>query len=319
MKSIKSMKFPTSDGQILHVEESGTPSGIPTLFLHGGPGASIGQNYQWPFNSNEHRLIAFDQRGCGRSQPFGSLENNTTYKIIDDIEALRIYLNIEKWLIFGGSWGSTLGLAYSIAHPNRVSGLVLRGIFLGRREDSDWFVSSNQGASQVYPKEYADFINIFDGHNPKGETKPQSLCEWYFEQLTHADESVRNQAATRWFNWEGSISKLIPLDTPAIQYASKQQAYSLALLECYYLLNDCFLPQNYLLENAHKLLDIPLHIVHGRYDMVCKCKSAFELHQALPQSTLTIIEDAGHSMSEKGTGEALVSALAQMTMRLKQK
>jgi proline iminopeptidase len=307
IKSIKTFKFPTSDGHTLHIEESGNPMGLPTLFLHGGPGAGIGQNYLWPFANDDHRLIAFDQRGCGRSQPFASLENNSTSMLVEDIEALRIFFKVDKWLIFGGSWGSTLGLAYALAYPDCVSGLILRGIFLGREEDAMWFTSSTQGASQVFPVEYAAFVDGFENKD-----NDQSLCQWYFDRLTHTNESVRHQAATGWFNWEGSISKLKQIKMPDTDYASHQQVYSLALLECYYLLNACFLPHNYILENAHKISDVPLHIVHGRYDMVCKCEAAIKLHQALPHSTLSIVEDAGHSMTEKGISEALVSALKQI-------
>jgi proline iminopeptidase len=318
IKSIKTFKFPASDGHTLHVEESGSKSGIPTLFLHGGPGAGIGQNYLWPFASNDYRLIAFDQRGCGRSQPFGSLENNTTSKLVEDIEALRVFFNVDKWLIFGGSWGSTLGLAYAISHPDRVSGLILRGIFLGREEDANWFTSNTQAASQVFPLEYYAFTQEFEQANSKPKAEQQSLCQWYFDKLTDTNESVRNKAAARWFNWEGSISKLKQIQMPDSDYASNQQVYSLALLECYYLLNDCFMPPNHILEQAHKIRAVPLHIVHGRYDMVCKCESAIKLHQALPHSTLSIVEDAGHSMTEKGTSEALVKALSQMKALIKQ-
>ena len=317
IKSLKTFKFATSDGHTLHVEESGSLSGIPTLFIHGGPGSGIGQNYFWPFLNGEHRLIAFDQRGCGKSQPFGSLENNTTAKLIEDIEALREFFNVDKWLIFGGSWGSTLGLAYAIAHPKRVSGLVLRGIFLGRQQDTNWFTSATQGASQVFPEAYSEFVADFTKTNPQPQQDEQSLCRWYLEQLTHNDESVRHRAASAWFNWEGSISTLKQMKMPIIDCASNQQVYSLALLECYYVVNGCFMPANHILEQAHKIREIPLYIVHGRYDMVCKCASAVELHQALPHSHLTIVEDAGHSGTEKGTSKALVSALKQIRALLK--
>lgn len=317
IKSIKTHKFPTGGDHVLHVEESGNPLGIPTLFLHGGPGAGIGQNYLWPFANDDHRLIAFDQRGCGLSQPFGSLQNNTTADLVSDIEALRVFFNIEKWLIFGGSWGSTLALAYAIAHPGRVSGLILRGIFLGRQQDSDWFTASDQGASQVFALEYAafkkDYVNAIADEN----SQTQSLCQWYFEQLTHSNEGIRHKAASAWFNWEGSISKLIQMKMPQNDGASNQQVYSLALLECYYVLNDCFMPSNHIMSNAHTISHIPAHIVHGRYDMVCKCAATLELHQALPNSTLTIVQDAGHSMTEKGISEALLSALSDMKTLLK--
>jgi proline iminopeptidase len=316
IKSIRSLKLPSSDGHVLYVEESGNRQGIPTLFLHGGPGAGIGQNYTWPFAHDDHWLIAFDQRGCGRSQPFVSLKHNTTEKCIDDIEAIRIHFNIDKWLIFGGSWGSTLALAYAIAHPNRVSGLVLRGIFLARDEDSDWFVSHYQGASQVFPKEYADFVKPFTDEHRDSNFDHKTLYQWYFSKLTSHDENVRNDAARRWFNWEGNICKLNKIQGSAHDFATNQQVYSLALLECYFLLNDCFMPANHIINNAKKINDIPTYIVHGRYDMVCKCESAITLHKAMPHSHLTIVEDAGHSMSEKGIGNALVRALNHIKISL---
>jgi len=311
LKSTKSFKFPTSNGHTLHVEESGNSSGIPALFLHGGPGAGMGQNYQWPFANGNYRLIGFDQRGCGRSQPFGSTVDNSTARLVEDIEALRVFFNIEKWLIFGGSWGSTLALAYAIAYPSNVSGMVLRGIFLGRKDDADWFISNTQGASQVFPVEYKKFADNFPA--PPVYQNSKAMCQWYFDQLTNPNESVRNEAAARWFNWEGSISKLKKLEAPAKDFASNQQIYSLALLECYYLLNNCFMPSNHILENCHLIEHIPLHIVHGRYDMVCKCESAITLHAALPNSHLTIVEDAGHSVTEAGISRALIDALSSIS------
>lgn len=314
IKTTRSFKFPVSDGHILHVEESGSPSGIPVLFLHGGPGAGIGQNYQWPFTNKDYYLIGFDQRGCGRSKPFGKCEHNSTANLVEDIEALRVFFKVERWLIFGGSWGSTLALAYAIAYPQNVSGMVLRGIFLGREEDTNWFISSTQGASQVFPLEYSEFVSGF----PTSVTQESSelICQWYFEQLTDSNEIVRNEAATRWFNWEGNISKLKKTQNDSGDSASNQQIYSLALLECHYLINNCFMPVNHILASCHLISHIPLHIVHGRYDMVCKCESAIKLHHTLPNSHLTIVEDAGHSITEKGISTALVEALDRITSEI---
>lgn len=305
-KSTKSFKILSDHGYSLHVEESGESSGIPLLFLHGGPGAGIGQNYQWPFSSSKYRVIAFDQRGCGKSQPFGSLKHNTTQDLINDIEILRQYFNIDKWVLFGGSWGSTLALTYAISHPERVMAMVLRGIFLARPGDTDWFISPEQGASQVFPEEYKRFT--------QGYTNTEkSLCEWFFEALTSNKESTRIRAAKSWFDWEGSISKLQTQQQLFSDGASIQQIYTLALYECYYILNNCFIAPNYILDNCDKIKDIPCHIVHGRYDMVCKCEAAISLHNALDNSTLNIVENAGHSMTEDGIAKGLVEALNELS------
>ena len=302
-KTTKSYKISTPDGHDLYVEESGHSDGIPALFLHGGPGAGIGQNYQWPFAGGNYRLIAFDQRGCGRSQPLGSLQNNTTQTLIEDIELIRSFFGIDKWLLFGGSWGSTLALCYAIAQPQHVSAMILRGIFLGRPEDADWFLSPTGGASQVYHAHYKEFVDGYDN------SSTQSLCKAFYTDLTSDDESIRTQAANRWFNWEGSISKLILTEQKSSDLASNQQVYSLALMECFYVLNQCFIPDNHILNNAELIAHIPTHIVHGRYDMVCKCESAIVLHEHLPASSLCIVPDAGHSMNEEGVSAALVKSL----------
>jgi proline iminopeptidase len=309
-KTTQSYKIATPDGHHLYVEESGNSSGPPVLFLHGGPGAGIGQHYQGLFNTSQYRLIAFDQRGCGRSQPYGSIEVNTTQTLIADIELIRAFFNIDKWLLFGGSWGSTLALCYAIAFPEQVSAMILRGIFLGRKQDSEWFLSPNGGAAQVYPQQFKAFA-----HKPE-HTSAEALCQDYFVRLSSSDESIRYDAATRWFNWEGSISKLILSTTDASELASIQQMYTLALMECYYVLNNCFIEEDYILKNASKIAHIPSHLVHGRYDMVCKSESAVTLHQHLPNSTLTIVADAGHSMNEPRTSKALMNSLNYFANRL---
>lgn len=306
----KTCKVTTNDGKALHVEVSGNPDATPALFLHGGPGASIGQSYQWPFSNLNYYLIAFDQRGCGRSQPFASLDNNNINAIVDDIETIRVQLGIEKWVLFGGSWGSTLALVYAIKHPSRVSGLILRGIFLGRSQDADWFISPKGGAAQVFHKEYQAFLGNYT------YLSTQSLCEQFYDALLNPKEDVRREAAKRWFNWEGRISRLTESPEQASDFATWQQVYTLALFECHYLLHHCFLAQNYILSNIKNIQHIPAFIVHGRYDMVCKAESAYTLHQHLPKSNLSIIEDAGHSMLEKGISKALVEALCKMQERL---
>jgi len=312
-KQIKSYKVTTPDNHILHVEESGYSTGIPALFIHGGPGAGIGYNYHWPFTGLDYRLIAFDQRGCGRSQPYGCLESNNISVLIDDIERIREHFGIEKWLLFGGSWGTTLALAYAIKHPKRVSAMVLRGIFLGRDQDADWFISPTGGASQVFQDEYQHFVGNYTA------TSSKEVCKAFYSDLTSTDVKTRLAAATRWFNWEGNISRLVDAQANASDYASPQQIYTLALFECHYLLHHCFFAQNYIIEHTNEIAHIPTALIHGRYDMVCKCEGAIVLHQHLPNSSLDIIEDAGHSMTEEGIAASLIAALQQMEKRLRPK
>lgn len=312
-KSTQSYKISTLDGHQLYVEESGDRSGTPVLFLHGGPGAGIGQYYQGLFASTDYRLIAFDQRGCGRSQPFGSIEANTTQTLIEDIELIRAFFGIDKWLLFGGSWGSTLALSYAISCPKHVSAMILRGIYLGRKEDANWFLSAKGGAAQVYPSQFKAFAQEHQ------HDSAAIICQEYFKCLTSDNESIKHKAAARWFNWEGSISRLKSMEQDASEFASVQQMYTLALMECFYVLNNCFIEENFILNNADKIAHIPTHIIHGRYDMVCKCESAVSLHNKLPSSTLTIIPDAGHSMNEKGTSKALIKSLNYFANHLENK
>lgn len=300
-----SFKFPVSNEHILHVEEAGNSNGIPVLFLHGGPGAGINANFQWAFDLEQYRIIGFDQRGCGHSQPFGELEHNTTTDLIEDIEALRQHLNISTWHVFGGSWGATLALCYAIAHPEAVTRLILRGIFLARQQDFDWFLEPNGGAAQVFPDAYINFSKYI----PSDSERSKQISQAYYELFSSNDETVSKNALSAWFNWEGAISKLIPDEQQSSNTASNQQVKSLALLECHYLKHQCFIPENYILNNANKIVNIPTHIVHGRYDMVCQVSAAYQLHKALPGSELYIINDAGHSASEPGIKSKLIEIM----------
>ncbi|MGB3724603.1 MAG: prolyl aminopeptidase [Glaciecola sp.] len=302
-KAVKQTTVETSDGHKLHVEESGYLDGIPALYVHGGPGAGIGDNYNWPFAGKGYRLIAFDQRGCGRSAPSGCLDSNNITTLLNDIEQIRQHFDIDKWLLFGGSWGSTLSLAYAIKFPHHVSAMVLRGVFLGRPQDVDWFISADGGAAQVFKNEYTAFVGNYE------LTNSETICKQFYRDLTSNNRDVRINAAERWYNWEGSISQLSGVQRNASDYATSKQSYILALFECHYLINHCFISQNYILENAHKIAHIPCHIIHGRYDMICKCEAAVALHESLDNATLRIIEAAGHSMIERGIGQALVEAL----------
>ncbi|MFT5276815.1 MAG: proline iminopeptidase [Glaciecola sp.] len=296
-----------SDEHKVYVEQSGNPKGIPVIYLHGGPGAGLGKNYQWPFNPLKYRVIGVEQRGCGRSTPFGDTANNTTQLLIEDFEVIRKALCIDKWILFGGSWGSTLALIYSIEHPEPVISMVLRGVFLARKEDFDWFLLPTGCAAQIYPEAYEKFSSHITDR-----TSSDKVCQQFIGLFKHPDPQVSFSALKAWFNWEGCISRLIAPNIVMSDLNTDNQVESLALLECHYLLNRCFIEENFILNNIHKIPDIPCHIVHGRYDMVCKLEAAYAVHKRLPHSTLKIVNNAGHSMSELGTANELTSIMNDM-------
>jgi proline iminopeptidase len=310
--SSHSFKLLVTHDHMLHVERAGNPSGIPVLFLHGGPGAGINGNYRWPFDLEEYDVIAFDQRGCGQSKPFGCLEHNTAQDLIEDIEAIRLHLGIERWTVFGGSWGATLALLYAIAHPKRVTQLTLRGVFLARQQDFDWFLNPHGGAAQVYPDAYQTFKALVPHLHDTTD-----ITNAFYAMFASDDETLAQKALSAWFNWEGAISKLLPDKSPSSEVASTQQVKSLALLECHYLKHHCFIAENFILENAHVLSEIPVEIVHGRYDMVCAVSAAQALHDVLTQSQLYIVDNAGHSASEPGIRSQLIDIMAKHALAQK--
>nr|WP_297350003.1 prolyl aminopeptidase [uncultured Glaciecola sp.] len=296
-----------SGGHQLYVEQSGNPQGIPVIYMHGGPGAGLCENYQWPFDPLKYRVIGVDQRGCGRSTPFGDTDNNTTQLLVQDFETIRQHLGIDQWVVFGGSWGSTLALVYAIQRPEFVISMVLRGIFLAREEDADWFLLPSGGAAQVYPDAYEKFSrHIID------TSSSRAVCEQFISLFQSNDYNVSAAALKSWFDWEGCISRLIAPNIMMSDLSADKQIKSLALLECHYLLNKCFIDENYIMDNITKIKKIPCHIVHGRYDMVCKLEAAYSVHKSLPQSTLKIVNNAGHSMSELGIGTELTSIMNDM-------
>ena len=290
----------------LYVEESGNPNGLPVLFLHGGPGAGCEAAHRRFFNADAYRIILFDQRGCGRSQPHAALENNTTHHLIADIETIRRHLGISQWVLFGGSWGSTLALAYAETYPQHCLALILRGIFLCRARDLSWFYQ--EGANFLLPDLWQDYISII----PPAER--DQMMRAYHQRLTSPDKAVQLQAAQAWARWEGAASTL-KQNTHIIDFFTQPDvALSLARIECHYFINDVFLSPNQLLNNAHQLADIPGVIVHGRYDIVCPVEQAWLLKAAWPQAELHIISDAGHSAFELGIIDRLVrssDAIAQ--------
>lgn len=285
---------------ILHIAEYGSSTGIPVLFLHGGPGAGCDDNSARFFDPALYHIITFDQRGCGKSTPHACLENNTTADLIDDIERIRQFLNIESWVIFGGSWGSTLALAYAQAQPCRALGLILRGIFLCRPSEIHWFYQ--YGASLLFPDYWEDFIA------PIPEEERYDLVNAFYKHLTTEDPLIQITAAKAWSNWEGKTSTLYPNAKIANSFLDDQKALSMARIECHYFMNDAFLEPNQLLHNMYRIADIPGIIVHGRYDVVCPINNAWQVHKAWPISKLTIIDSAGHSAFEEATTDALVQA-----------
>jgi len=287
----------------LYYEQCGTPNGKPVVFLHGGPGAGLVSDYRRFFDPNAYRIILFEQRGSGRSTPHASLEDNTTWHLVEDIERIREEFGIEQWLVFGGSWGSTLALAYAETHPERVRGLVLRGIFLGRQKEARWFYEEGQGASAIFPETWEKYVSIIP------ESERDDLIRAYYRRLTSDDASVRLEAARMWSLWEASALKLIPDQKLIDDFTEPETAIAVARIECHYFINNCFFEKdNYLIENVDRIRHIPSVIVHGRYDIVCPFMSAWELHRAWPEAKLEIIPDAGHSVTEPGICDALVRA-----------
>jgi proline iminopeptidase len=293
-------QFKVSTLHTLWVEECGNPSGMPVVFLHGGPGAACEPFQRRFFDPEKYRIILFDQRGCGRSTPHAELSENTTQHLIADIETLREYLKIEKWLVFGGSWGSTLALAYAQAHAECVTGLILRGIFLCRPRDIQWFYQD--GASFIYPDLWQDYISVID------EGERGDLVTAFYKRLTSDDKEIQLQAARAWSIWEGSTSNLISKASVMDHFSDPHIALSLARIECHYFVNGSFMRGNQLLEDAHKLHAIPGVIVHGRYDVVCPVEQAFALNQGWQTSELIITPNSGHSATEAENVHALVTA-----------
>ncbi len=291
----------------LHVEECGNPKGIPVVFLHGGPGSGCEPYHRRFFDPDRYRIILFDQRGCGRSSPHAELHNNTTQALVSDIELIREKLGIDKWVVFGGSWGSTLGLVYAETHPERVLGLMLRGIFLCRPSEIHWFYQ--EGASRIFPDYWQQYLK------PIPKAKHNDLLHAYYECLTSNNEVERMAAAKAWSLWEGRCATLKPSKVVTDHFGDPFTALSLARIECHYFVNNSFLEENQILRDAGQLHEIPGVIVQGRYDMVCPFESAWELHQAWPQAELKIIDDAGHSACEPGIMNALVDATNAMADR----
>ncbi len=283
----------------MYWEESGNPQGVPVVFLHGGPGAGSSPNHRRFFDPAHYRIIIYDQRGAGRSTPLGELTDNTTPHLIADLERLREHLGIERWLVFGGSWGSTLAIAYAEAHPDRCTGLILRGIFLCRQSEIDWFL---YGLRTFFPEAWRAFAGVIP------EAERGDLLTAYHRRLIDPDPAVHMPAARAWSVYEGSCSTLLPSAETVSHFAGDVVALGLARIEAHYFMHDIFLPENALLANVGKLRGIPAVIVQGRYDGVCPIVTADDLHAAWPEAEYIIVPDAGHSAWEPGIAAELVNA-----------
>jgi proline iminopeptidase len=284
----------------LYVEECGNPGGIPVVFVHGGPGGGCAAWHRQLFNPDLYRIVLFDQRGCGRSTPHASLEANTTQALLADMEVIREQLGIERWLVFGGSWGSTLGLLYAERWPERVLGLIVRGIFLCREQDISWFYQ--QGASRLFPDYWQDFIA------PVPRDQRDSMVTAYYSLLTSDNEVARLAAARAWSVWEGRTSTLLSKPALVEHFSDSHTALSMARIECHYFVNNAFIEPDQILRVAWRIADIPGVIVHGRYDVVCPVDQAYALHQVWPGARLNIVEGAGHSAGETDICDALLRA-----------
>ena len=281
-------RIKVSDIHEIYIEEYGNKKGVPLIFLHGGPGAGTSLIYQKYFNPEKYHLIMFDQRGCGKSIPYGEISQNSTDHLIADISSIADYLSIEKFHIYGGSWGSTLALLYAEACPERVISLVLRGVFLCRRNDIQWFYQ--YGASEIYPAYWDDYISIVD------KARTDDILTEYHKMIFSDDETLANKACKEWSLWEGRSSCLY--HTLDVVNAFDECSVSLARIESHFFVNDCFIEENQIIKNIDKISHIPCTIVHGQYDVVCPIRQAYDLNQVYLKSRLIVAEDAGHSLLE---------------------
>ena len=285
----------------LYFEQSGNPAGKPVVFLHGGPGGGTDPKHRRFFDPRRYRIILFDQRGCGQSEPFASLEDNTTWHLVDDIERLREHLGIERWQVFGGSWGSTLAVAYAEAHPARVTELVLRGIFMFTQRESQWFYG--RGTRMLFPDAWEAFVGVIP------EAERGDLIAAYYTRLTSDNPRVRAEAARAWSMWETRVAALVADEASLAHCDDLDFTLAFARIECHYFVNSGFLTdEQQLLTDTVKIQHIPTTIVHGRYDVICPLENAWELHRRLPRSELVIVPDSGHSAFEPGIAAALREA-----------
>ncbi len=295
------------DGHKVYWEVCGNPKGRPAIFLHGGPGGGCGKDHRRLFDPKKYRIVLFDQRGCGRSTPYNCLEANTTQHLVADMEKLRRLLNIENWVILGGSWGSGLALAYAEKYPKHVSGLVLRGIFTLRKKELEWFYQ--EGASFLFPEAWDRFVRILSSSERK------NIMHAYKKRLASKDKKTRIEAARAWSDWEGETLCLIPKGEYKIDESRDEFALAFASIENHYFINNGFMKDGQLIRNAKKLTGIPGIIIQGRYDVVCPPTTAWELHKNWPSSKFVIVPNAGHAYNELGTLDATIRATDELAKK----
>ena len=293
----------------MYWEESGNPDGVPVVVLHGGPGGGSSPSMRQFFDPHHYRIILFDQRGAGKSLPHAELKENTTAHLIDDIEKLRIFLNVEQWFVFGGSWGSTLALAYAQTFPERCLGLILRGIFLCRNSEFKWLL---EGAKEFFPEEHTRLLEVLQKEDC---ISWKSILKAYYELLTHTSYEVRLAAAKAWSRYEGALATLLPDPDLVRFFEGDTFALAIARIEVHYFVNNIFLPEGILLNNVGRVRNIPGVIVQGRYDMLCPNISAYELSQAWPEVDYRIIPDGGHASSEPGIQNELVKIMEEFKQK----
>ncbi len=294
-------RLKVTGGHELYFEECGNPAGKPVVIIHGGPGGGSNPTMRRYHDASRYRIILFDQRGCGRSTPHASIDANTTWDLVADLERLRDHLGINRWQLFGGSWGATLSLAYAETHPSRVTEMILRGIFLLRKAEIDWFYQA--GCNWLFPEAFAEFVK------PIPLAERNNLVQAYYQRLTHPDRRIQIEAARAWSIWEGSTLSLLQDAERLKLFSTDTYAIAFARIECHYFIHRGFLEDdNQLIANAGRLRRIPAVIVHGRYDVVTPMKNAYDLHQAWPEAELRAVPDAGHAMTEPGIIHELIAA-----------
>ena len=301
-------QHPVDDIHEIYFEESGNPSGIPVLFLHGGPGLGSSENHRRYFDPVQYRIINFDQRGCNRSSPRGEVRNNTTWDLLNDIEVIREKLNIDKWLLFGGSWGATLALLYTQDNPQHTLGLILRGTFLARRRDQHWF--TNDGVCRIFPDQWEKFRSFI----PADEQ--HDLVAAYYERLISTDQELMAQTARQWSDWAGKVVTYLLENNQYVTPDDVTEVINQVRIETHFASHGYFIQENQILTEISKTPEVPIFIIHGRRDLTCTVDSSWELHKALSGSVLTIVEQGGHLASDPVMTDALVTATDEMAIRL---